>query len=133
MLQAFRTARSVPGKELLRLIEEHALACEEYGEILPQVWSRVSKLTATLRADLRGSGFKEQVAGTDTQTSGIFSDFLSSLGVSTDASPGPQAAFAPPGSGEPAENAASLGAVLEHLEQGPGQKGLFEVIKHENS
>ncbi|CAK9042376.1 Uncharacterized protein SCF082_LOCUS24391 [Durusdinium trenchii] len=121
MLQAFRTARSVPGKELLRLIDEHSLACEEYGQVLPEVCSRVSKLTATLRADLRGSGFKEQVP-MDTGTSGVFSEFLSSLGVATpDAvqTSAPQAVFAAPT--EPAENAAYLGTLLDDLEHGPAK------------
>ncbi|CAJ1337423.1 unnamed protein product [Effrenium voratum] len=124
MLQAFRTARSVPGKELLRLIDEHAYSCEEYAQVLPQAWGRVSKLTAALRADLRGSGFKEHVP-VDAGTSGIFSEFLSSLGVATDSVPtAPQAVLSTPAvtqTSEPVEKAAELAAVLDHLEQGPAK------------
>jgi len=123
MLQAFRTAKSVPGKELLRLIDEHSLACEEYGQMLPQACSRVSTLTATLRGDLRGSGFREQVP-MDAGTSGVFSDFLSSLGVATDTmqASAPQAGFSPlVAPTEPVENAAALGALVEELEQGPAK------------
>ncbi|CAE7449357.1 unnamed protein product [Symbiodinium natans] len=123
MLQALRTAKSVPGKELLRLIDEHSQSCEEYAEILPQAWSRVNKLTEALRVDLRGSGFKELPADAATQ-SGIFSEFLSSLGVATDLVQTSQAQAAALPSAtplEPAEQAVELGVLLDHLEQGPAK------------
>mmetsp|Transcript_45038 Transcript_45038/g.105067 ORF Transcript_45038/g.105067 Transcript_45038/m.105067 type:complete len:470 (-) Transcript_45038:128-1537(-) len=124
MLQALRTAKSVPGKELLRLIDEHALSCEEYAEILPQAWNRVHKLTDTLRTDLRGSGFKEQTSDASAPL-GIFSEFLSSLGVTTDSvqTSTPQAPAPSPSSTllEPADQAVELGTLLDHLEQGPAR------------
>ncbi|CAE7544905.1 unnamed protein product [Symbiodinium pilosum] len=123
MLQALRTAKSVPGKELLRLIEEHSLSCEEYAEILPQAWSRVNKLTEALRTDLRGSGFKELPADAATQ-SGVFSEFLSSLGVATDLPQNvPTQVVALPSVTplEPADQAIELGVLLDHLEQGPAK------------
>lgn len=122
MLQALRTAKSVPGKELLRLIDEHSLSCEEYAEILPQAWSRVNKLTEALRTDLRGSGFKELPADAATQ-SGIFSEFLSSLGVATDlVQTQTQTTVLPSVTPlEPSEQAVELGVVLDHLEQGPAK------------
>eukprot|EP00913_Durusdinium_trenchii_P016171 g15197.t1 len=58
----------------------------------------------------------------DTGTSGVFSEFLSSLGVATpDAvqTSAPQAVFAAPT--EPAENAAYLGTLLDDLEHGPAK------------
>ncbi|CAE7201273.1 unnamed protein product [Symbiodinium sp. CCMP2592] len=124
MLQALRTAKSVPGKELLRLIDEHSQSCEEYAEILPQAWSRVNKLTEALRTDLRGSGFKELPADAATQ-SGIFSEFLSSLGATdlVQQTTQTQTTTVLPSVTplEPAEQAVELGVVLDHLEQGPAK------------
>eukprot|EP00931_Biecheleriopsis_adriatica_P058519 TRINITY_DN34863_c0_g1_i1.p1 TRINITY_DN34863_c0_g1~~TRINITY_DN34863_c0_g1_i1.p1 ORF type:complete len:436 (+),score=117.00 TRINITY_DN34863_c0_g1_i1:109-1416(+) len=132
MLQALRTAKSVPGKELLRLIDEHQVACEDFAEVLPPACARVSKLTSTLRADLRGSGFKE-LQPADAGASGIFSELLSSLGVTLDTSqpqghglaeasapltlPAPSAST----SRDEGEQASELGQALEHLEQGPAK------------
>eukprot|EP00930_Biecheleria_cincta_P007003 TRINITY_DN10813_c0_g2_i1.p1 TRINITY_DN10813_c0_g2~~TRINITY_DN10813_c0_g2_i1.p1 ORF type:complete len:405 (+),score=99.41 TRINITY_DN10813_c0_g2_i1:108-1217(+) len=75
-----RTAKSIPGRELLRLLEEHAMACEKYVKTLQPAWERMRILAANLRSDLRGAGFKNQ----NTSTSGIFGDILSTLGVTMD-------------------------------------------------
>eukprot|EP00441_Pelagodinium_beii_P012077 CAMPEP_0197693144 /NCGR_PEP_ID=MMETSP1338-20131121/112083_1 /TAXON_ID=43686 ORGANISM="Pelagodinium beii, Strain RCC1491" /NCGR_SAMPLE_ID=MMETSP1338 /ASSEMBLY_ACC=CAM_ASM_000754 /LENGTH=402 /DNA_ID=CAMNT_0043275859 /DNA_START=12 /DNA_END=1216 /DNA_ORIENTATION=- len=131
MLQALRTARSVPGKELLRLIDEHSEACQEFAAVLPEAWDRVHKLTSALRIDLRGSGFKELQQG-DSSTPGIFSDLLSTLGVTSDVAPAlasgqvlnerPAVPAASSSSSQDAmEQAVELGMSLDHIEQGPAK------------
>lgn len=115
-LQALRSAKSIPGKEIMQLLKEHAGACEEYKNTLAPAWNRLHELAANLRSDLRGSGFKDQ-SSTESGTSGIFGDILSTLGVTMDADQIPDT-----GRGLSADVAEQdLSKALEHLEIQPAR------------
>lgn len=125
LLEALRgSAKSLPGDEILRLIDEHASACETYTSTLEPARKKMHALVVNLQSNLRVSGIKSQNP-TDTGSSGIFGDLLSTFGLDAGHAPDHcEASLTGPAISlfsEVSEQATDLGKALEHLEHQPAR------------
>lgn len=127
MLNTLRTAKSVNGKELLRVVDEQTSAFEESAKSLDSAYTRVHQLSLTLQADLRAGGMLPPQE-TESSSSNMFSEFLTTLGVLPEVIQPEVSALGldsatlslvMAANPEAASQALQLGQTLELLDQGP--------------